>query len=160
MTAPRRVKAPTPIPDNAADAWVAILQGVPGGLRQPEVLDDYTPAIRQLHAMSLLAAEVNNGGFSQFFFNGGGMWVDDAIAGFAAAGLDDHRQLTVDATNAVIANMDALVEAQRGSKEGYADWSTKAGLDQYDDRWWELPDVDPALNRFLADHAREIWERA
>ena len=158
MTARRRVEPPRPTPDNAADAWAAIVQAIPEGSRAREVLDAYEPAVPQLYAMSLLAAEVNNGGFSQFFFNGGGMWVDDAIAGFAAAGLVDYSRLTVDATNAVVTQMDALVEAQGRSLDGYADWSAKAGLDQYDDRWWELPDLDPALDRFLADHASEIWE--
>jgi hypothetical protein len=154
----RRLAAPTPVPTSAIDVWIAIEQAVPSVTTRPEALDEYTPAIRQVYAMSRLSAEVNNGGFSQFFFNGGGVWLDDAIGGFAAPGLDGYRRLTIEAADAVVAQMNTLVAAQRGKAlEAYAAWTENSDLERFDDRWWELPDLDEALDRFVADHAGEIW---
>jgi hypothetical protein len=157
----RRLAAPEASLIDANAAWSAVLEAVPDVARGPDALDAFTPAVRRLHAMSLLAAEVNNGGFSQFFFNGGGPWLDDAIAGFNAVGLDDYRQLTADVADAVVARLDELVAAQRGrSLEAFEAWASKAGLEAFDDRWWELPDLDPVLDRFVAEHAAELWEPA
>jgi hypothetical protein len=155
----RRLDRPSIAPKHADDVWIAILQAVPGIDRGPEPLDAYTPAIRQLHAMWLLNAEVANGGFGQFFYNGRGVWLDDVISGFEAAGLDAHRLVVIDAADAVVARLDELTAAQRkGSIEAYSAWEAAAGLDSFDDRWFQLPDVDGALDRFVADHESEIWE--
>ena len=157
----RRLPRPVPHPASAADAWAAVVAAMPDLRRQPEALDPYTASMRQLHAMSLLSAEVNNGGFSQFFFNGGGLWLDDAIAGFAAAGLESYRSLAVEAADTVIARMDSLVGAQRaGGMDAYSAWAESAGLERFDDRWWELPDLDSALDRFVDEHAADLWEDA
>jgi hypothetical protein len=122
-------------------------------------LDAFTPAIRQVYAMSLLDAEVQNGGFSQFLYNGGGVWFDDAIVGFAAAGLTEHRRLTIEAADASVAGITGLSAAQaQPSTQAYATWAEDSGLETFDDRWYELPDVAAALDRFVADHADEIWE--
>jgi len=154
----RRLVPITPLPTRADAVWDALREAVPDVSTRPEALDAYTPALRQLHAMSLLTAEVNNGGFSQFFFNGGGMWVDDAIAGWAAAGLPAHEELTRQATDAVVAGMDGLVAAQRGKTlEAYAAWASESDLGRFDDRWWELADHEPNLDRFVAEHLDEIW---
>jgi hypothetical protein len=155
----RRIPRPARVPTLADDVWTAILHAVPGVARRPDLLDEYTPAIRQLSAMSRLNAEVNNGGYSQLFYNGGGVVLDDAIAGFAAAGLDGHRQVTVDAADFLIPRIGALVAAQRTpSLEAYAAWAAASGLDAFDDRWYALPDVLPALTGFIDEHAAEIWE--
>jgi len=112
----RRLVPITPLPTRVDAVWDALLEAVPDVSTRPEALDAYTPALRQLHAMSLLTAEVNNGGFSQFFFNGGGMWVDDAIAGWAAAGLPAHEELTLQLTVNCAASWSLIaVNALRGS---------------------------------------------
>ena len=114
-------------------------------MRQPEALDDHTAVIRQLHGMVRLGNEVANGGFSQFFFNGGGVCVDDAIAGFAAAGLPDHSAVADAAATAGAARIDDLRTAlQAGTLEAYATWADGSGLDGFDDQWYALPDIDDA----------------
>ena len=157
----RRIPRPAAFPDNALDVWIAIQEAVPEVARQPEVLDAYTPTIRQVYAMNRLDAEVNNGGFSQFLFNGGGAWFDDAIAGFDAAGLEAERQLTVEAADAGVAKIELLRAAWEGNTlESYAAWDEAAGFDAFDDRWYDLADVYPVLDRLVAEHADEIWEPA
>ena len=155
----RRLDRPTVLPTDRFDLFIAITEAVPGVVRDPYALDPYTPAIRQLYAMNLLSNEVDNGGFSQFFYNGGGVWLDDAISGFEAAGLDGHRQVTIDAAEAVIPILATLTAAQQqASLSAYGDWAEQAGLDALDDRWYALPDIDAVCERFIADRTDEIWE--
>ena len=138
---------------------IAIGEAVPAVYSDPYALDVYTPAIRRMFAMSRLADEVDNGGFSQFFYNGGGVWLDDAIAGFEALGLEEHRQLTVDAAEAVIPILATLTAAQESaSLDAYGDWAEQAGLDALDDRWYALPDIDAACAAFMDEHAADLWE--
>jgi hypothetical protein len=155
----RRLPRPTTVPTDPLEVYVLILTAVPDTMRQPEALDDHTAAIRQLHGMVRLGNEVANGGFSQFFFNGGGVCVDDAIAGFAAAGLPDHSALADAAAAAGVARIGDLRTAlETGTLEAYGVWAEGSGLDGFDDQWYALPDIDDALDRFVADHAEEIWE--
>ena len=157
----RRLSRPAVLPADRFDLFIAISEAVPGVVRDPDVLDAYTPTIRQAYAMNLLSNEVDNGGFSQFFYNGGGVWLDDAIAGFAATGLDDHRQLTIDAAEAVMPIIATLTAAQQqASLDAYGDWAEQSGLDALDDRWYELPAIDDAFEPFMADRQDEIWEPA
>lgn len=161
MTAPggQRLPRPSVLPADRFDAFVVISEAVPAVSRDPYALDPFAPAIRQLYAMNLLSNEVDNGGFSQFFYNGGGVWLDDAIAGFGTAGLDGHQQVTIDAAEAVLPILATLTAAQQqASLAGYGDWAEQAGIDAFDDRWYALSDIDAACERFMADHAEEIWE--
>ena len=160
MTEPGlRLPRPTTVPTDALEVYVVILTAIPDTMRQPEALDDHTAAIRQLHGMVRLGNEVDNGGFSQFFFNGGGVCVDDAIAGFLAAGLPEHSAVADAAAAAGAERIDDLRTALRtGTLEAYATWAEGSGLDGFDDQWYALPDIDDALDRFVADHAAEICE--
>lgn len=161
MAAARRLPRPAALPAHAFDVYLHTIDVVPGAGSGPEALDPYSPSIRQLYAAFLLDGEINNGGFSQLFFNGLGDWLDEAIAGLAAVGLEDHRQVMVDAADAALSKLDDLHAAQRDkSLEAYAEWAGESELQPYDDRWYGLPAIDAAFDRFLVGHADEIWEPA
>ena len=158
-TGGRRLPRPSVLPSDRFDLFIGISEAVPDVFRDPYALDPFTPAVRQMYAMSLLSNEVDNGGFSQFFYNGGGVWLDDAIAGFEAAGLDEHRQVTIDAAEAVMPIIATLSAAQQdASLTAYSGWAEQADLDAFDDRWYALSDIDEACERFMVDHAGDIWE--
>ena len=149
------------VPTVAVEVWIAIIEAVPSVVDDPMLLDGYTPVIRQVYAMSVLDAEVGNGGFSQFLFNGGGAWLDDAIAGLQAIGLDEHRQVTVEVADAGVAQIDALRAARReGRLESYAAWARSSDLGQFDDRWYALDGIGEVLDAFVARQEAEIWEPA
>ena len=155
----RLARATMPAQLDAIDVWRIVLEqgGQDTGPDGP--YGEFRPAIQQLHAMSRLDGDVSNGGFSQFFFNGGGEWLDEAIAGFAAAGLVDHRRLTMEAADSVMPRIPELRAAREGdSLEAYAAWAESSDLGEYDDRWYDLPSVYEVLDRFVADHVEEIWD--
>jgi hypothetical protein len=160
MTEPTRRLARTPGAEtDAYSVWTAILTSAGSDSSPDGPIGSMTTILQQLHGMLLVDSEVSNGGFSQFFYNGGGIWLDEAIAGFAAAGLDGHRQVTVEAADVMVAEIDALRAAQRPpSLEAYAAWSESSDLRQFDDRWNEFDAIDGRLDRFIADHASEIWD--
>lgn len=155
----RRLPRPATLPTDAIEVWNQIVELVPEAGRDPEPLDAFTPAVRQLYAMSRLNAELFNGGFSQFLFNGGGVYFDEAIAGLERAGLTRHRDLTVEAADHGVTQFDSLRKAwQQNSLEAYSAWATASGFGPFDDRWYELGLIDDDLDRFVADHADELWQ--
>jgi Domain of unknown function (DUF4375) len=141
------------------DAWTAILR-VAGPDSSPDgPIGSLTPSLQRLHGMLLLDSEVKNGGFSQFFFNGGGAWLDEAIGGFGELGLDEHKGLTIEVADLVAGDIEALRAAQASrSLESYAAWAESADLERYDDRWYELDDIADDLERFVQQHSSEMWE--
>jgi Domain of unknown function (DUF4375) len=145
---------------DAYSVWTAILTLAGPNASSDGPIGTLTPSLQRLHAMLLVDSEVNNGGFSQFFFNGGGDWLDDAIFGFTEAGLEDRRQLAIEAADATIPQLDALRAAREGgSLETYAAWAESSDLERFDDRWYELDAIDEPLDQFIADHESEIWDR-
>jgi hypothetical protein len=156
----RRLPAIAPRSSNYLDVWMAIAEAVPDVGRHIEALDPYTAAIRQLYAMARLNAEVNNGGFSQFFFNGGGVWLDEAIEGFRDAGLPEHQRLVGEVAEVGVGLLDDLQAAwAEGTLEAYAAFDEAAtDLRPFDDTWYGLNGLDDALDRFVAERAEDIWE--
>ena len=155
----RRLPGPGPRPTDYLEVWMTIANAVPEVSRRIEALDPYTPAIRQLYAMARLSGEVNNGGFSQFLFNGGGVWFDDAIEGFGLAGLPEHQELVGRVAEVGVGLLPALRAAwAEDSLEAYSAFDEQANLDEFDDAWYDLEALDEALDRFVAQRAAEIWE--
>jgi hypothetical protein len=149
------------LPQHAFDAYVYASTIIPGAGDGPEALDPYAPPVRQLYAAYLLDGEIKNGGFSQLFFNGLGVWLDEAIAGLAAAGLHAHSKVLDEAGSFGATQLEALTTARRrGTLEDYVDWDATSNFRPFDDRWYDLPSIDTAMDRFLTDHAEEIWEPA
>jgi hypothetical protein len=158
--AARRLPATEPRPADYLEAWMAIANAVPDVGRRIEALDPYSPAVRQLYAMARLNAEVNNGGFSQFFFNDGGVWLDEAIEGFGVAGLPEHQRLVGEVAEVGVGLLGELQAAwAEDTLEAYSAFDESAAdLRPFDDAWYGLTGLDEALNRFVAEQAEAIWE--
>ena len=60
-------------------------------------LDDLDTTLRPLYALGWLRTEINNGGFSQLFFNSAGDLVPDAVAAARSAGAHDLAHLVEEA---------------------------------------------------------------
>jgi hypothetical protein len=102
---------------------------------------------------------VNNGGFNQLFFNGGGVWVARAAEGFERAGLYGHRDVVLDVQRPAAAE-EPMRDAAHAAKtlQAFADTYDETDLGEYDDRWYELSDIYETLDQFVVDHASDIWE--
>jgi hypothetical protein len=152
--------AEAPADGNSTTVWSVLLRTAGRDTGPDGAHAAFTPAIQQLHAMSLVNAEVNNGGFNQLFFNGVGHWLPRAIEGFAAADLAAHRAILLEIAEpaAAEAGLRARARAQQ-SLEAFSATYDETRLGAFDDRWYELGDIYEQLDRFVADHADEIWDR-
>jgi hypothetical protein len=156
----RRLGRDDSTPDDDANAiWTLLLTQAGADSSPAGPIGDLTPTLQQLHAMSLVDAEVLNGGFNQLFLNGGGVWIAGAIDGFEAAGLPEHRQVLLDVIGPANAE-EILRDAARatGTLQAFADTYAESDLGEFDDRWYELPYAAATLDRFVADRAADIWE--
>jgi len=104
--------------------------------------------------------EVGNGGFLQLFHNSSSSIVDDAAAGFARLGLDEHLALLRQAME-INARPEVEAEIERiwSADDNLREFSRVAGLgyfDHLDHAWFALP---PAIDVGLAHlrrHASEV----
>jgi hypothetical protein len=153
----RLVGSPKGPPNIGLDTWGAILES--GATDPSGPLRTFTPTIQQLHAMYLVDGEVNNGGFNQLFFNGGGPWVARAAEGFERAGLNGHRDVVLHVQRPAAAE-EPMRDAAHAAKtlQAFADTYDETDLGEFDDRWYGLPDIYETLDQFVVDHASDIWE--
>jgi hypothetical protein len=91
-----------------------------------------------IYATWLLEAEVNNGGFNQFFWNSSGQFAADALAGFRAIGAAEHARLTERAINIYKSERVRLEKfKQRGSLEDFSESYKDNKLNALDDEFFK-----------------------
>ena len=88
------------MPDDRLE--LAVIDYIHAKLAYDQDLDDQTimalsPALRGLYATWELEAEVNNGGFNQFFWNSSGRWAEQAVLGFRLFGAEEHARIAAEA---------------------------------------------------------------
>lgn len=128
---------------------------IPSPFDRKERLLAATPGQRAVFALSWLDAEVNNGGFHQFFFNATGALAAEALGGARLLGLDEHAAIIEGAYSEFSDG-----EVPEGYDERIAaheDLSDEAAerIDACDERWYALAGDDgEALYRLLAAYIR------
>ena len=60
--------------------------------KEKDVIGSLSPALSGFYATWILEAEVNNGGYNQFFYNSSGQWIGEAIEGFRLFGAAAHAE--------------------------------------------------------------------
>ena len=152
--------AEAPADGNSVAVWSVLLRHGGSDTGPDGPYAGYTPAVQQLHAMYLVNGEVSNGGFNQLFFNGLGSWLPRAIDGFAAADLPEHRAILHEVLEPAAAEASMRSRArEQESIDAFAATYDESRLGVFDTRWYGLGDIYPKLDRFVADHADEIWDR-
>ena len=93
--------------------------------------------VQFVYATWWVEAEVYNGGFNQYFINSAGDLVDMALQGYAAMGLNDHRQLLLKAAEI----NQSIIEKEGKTTRSYKNLEEVAA--SYDDN--ELNQLDQAF---------------
>jgi hypothetical protein len=122
--------------------------------REPQVIRALAPGVRAIYATWLVDAEVNNGGFNQFFFNSSGQYAGDALAGYELLGTEEYA--------AVMRSAIATFEIDRERLRPFYEAHTLAsfsesyrhtGLSEVDQRYYALGDrIYHAWAVFVRDH--------
>jgi len=112
------------------------------GRRERDVLDGLSAGFRAVYSTWWVEAEVNNGGFNQYFWNSSGEFARDAVAGFDLIGVPAMARLMERAI--AIRDQDAAKIKkfkERGSLEAFSE--------SYDDN--RLNDLDQEFGRLEAE---------
>jgi hypothetical protein len=121
------------------------------GTSEREVLNILPVGFRTVHATWLVEAEVNNGGFNQYFWNSGGEFAEDAVQGFDLMGVPALARLTERAI-AIRARDAARMAAfkQRDTIEAFSESYEGNPLNELDEEFYNLEDgLSQARVRFI-----------
>ena len=81
--------------DEVADAIVQHVHLCVAGAwgREAPIIRSLPPGVRAIYTTWLVDAEVNAGGFHQYFFNSSGQYAGDALAGYELLGAEDYAAI-------------------------------------------------------------------
>ena len=83
-------------------------------------------------------AEVNNGGFNQFYFNSSGQYADMAVDGFETVGATKHAELMREANRIYASIKNDLEKFDDGTVESFSESYKDNPLNNLDDKYYEL----------------------
>ncbi len=102
--------------------------------------DRLTPAEKHLLSIRMLDAEVNNGGFAQFFFNSSGDRWPEALAGLEAAGAEQHAALLRAVLERFPGGQPATGRDKRQDELSKIARKREDPFHAQDEAWYALPD--------------------
>jgi hypothetical protein len=125
-----------------AEVEQAIIDYVIGKLdghydEEAEIVGDLPPGIRATYLTWIVEAEVNNGGFNQYYFNTDGRFASEAVDAFEYFGATQHASLMKEA-NAVRASEAEEMAQFKGSLEAFSESYEHTKLGPLDDRFYGL----------------------
>ena len=121
------------------------------GKTEREVLNTLPDGFRAVYATWWVEAEVNNGGFNQYFWNSAGAFAHDAVDGFDLIGAPALARLTERAI-AIRAKDEARMAAfeQRDTIEAFSESYEGNPLNELDDEFYKLEhDLSQTRQRFI-----------
>lgn len=144
------ILAQTPDEELVLTVFDTLAAQAPVGLSEEEYLKTLSPERRAVYALYILAGEVDNGGFNQYYYN---------TEAEAAAYLPEACELVgapkyadlVRRANACYEN-ERLAERQDGSLEAFCDSYRDNPLEKFDDEFYLLENcqaLDQLLMRFI-----------
>ena len=119
--------------------------------------DDLSSPERIFRAIWELEAELNNGGFDQYFFNSSGSLVPDVVAALKAIGAFAMASIVEDAIGVMPAGVSWRDEALRREAVIALRRPDDESLDSLDEKFYHCPeDLTALLYAYVCDHRREI----
>ena len=108
--------------------------------REAPIIRSLPPGVRAIYTTWLVDAEVNAGGFHQYFFNSSSQYAGDALAGYELLGAEEYAAImrTAIATFEIDRHQLSAVEAE--DPERLADSHVHGALREIDQRYYSLGD--------------------
>lgn len=118
-----------------------------------KIVMDLPKEIRAVYITWGVDAEVNNGGFNQYFWNSSGQFGHEAIEGYELIGAREHAALLREAV-AIYEKEQARLNKykEKGTVEAFSDSYKDNQLNQLDDRFFKLEDAGAMRVRFIKEH--------
>jgi hypothetical protein len=106
--------------------------------QEAQIVRRMSVGIRAIHATWVVEAEVNNGGFNQFFWNSSGQYAADAVAAFNLLEMPTLAQLMQRAIDTHEKEAIRLAQfKQRGSLEAFSESYKENPLNNLDEEFYE-----------------------
>jgi hypothetical protein len=116
-----------------------------------------SPPERVFRAVWELEAEVNNGGFHQYFWNSSGTLVPDAAGALRAIGASKMSKIVEQAIEAVGHDIDWSDDSVRRATLDALAPAAVATLDEFDEAFFAYPDdLTTLLCKYVSEHRKEI----
>lgn len=104
-----------------------------------ETIDALPTSFRGFFVTWMLEAEVNNGGFNQFFWNSYGYWAEDAISALEDYGAKDHAEITKKAVAMFLSEADSHRKFREvGTLEAFSESYKHTDLGDLDNEFYAL----------------------
>lgn len=109
--------------------------------------------IRAIYTTWEVDAEVNNGGFNQYFWNSSGQFRHEAIAGYELIGAGQHAALLREAV-AIYEKEEARLKKykDKGTLEAFSESYKENPLNPLDDRFFKMDDAGVMRVKFIREH--------
>jgi len=109
--------------------------------RETDVFVELPKGLQMFYATDLLEAEVNNGGFHQYFWNSSGNFARDALDGLKLIGAQAHAKLLQQAM-AIRDKEEAHMDAKKaeGTAEAFSESARASALNKLDKEFYKLGD--------------------
>ena len=99
------------------------------------------PGLRAIHTTFLVDAEVNNGGFNQFFYNPSGELAGVALAGYELLGAEEYAEIMRSAIATRELERERMARFyDANSLEAFSESYRHTGLGEADQRYYALGD--------------------
>lgn len=122
--------------------------------REEAIVAGLAPGFMIIYSTWGVEAEVNNGGFNQYFWNPAGQYADEAVAGFDAIGASAHAALM---SRAIEVEREVHERVQqlkaRGTLEAFSESYQSNPLNELDDQFYALKeDLSMLRIAFIRTH--------
>lgn len=109
--------------------------------KQYEIVTGLSKGFKAVYTTWWVEAEVNNGGFNQYFWNSSSQFAMEAIDGFKEIGAEKYASLM---ENAVKIAIDEMPEMQKfrnkGTLEAFSESYEHTALNELDEKFFEYPE--------------------
>jgi hypothetical protein len=111
-----------------------------------QIVASLPPGVRALYITWLVEAEVNNGGFNQYYWNSTGQFSADAVGAFEFFAASKHAALMRDANKIQALEADRMQKfKERGSPDAFSESYKETQLGPLDDRFYGIDEDLSAL---------------
>jgi len=122
--------------------------------KEYEIVLSWNKSRQAIYMISRLEAEVNNGGYNQFYFNSSGQFATALPEALKLVGATKFADLTERANSTFEKEKSKITEDQDGTVEGFSKSYENNPLNKFDEEFYKLNDVEN-LQKIQVDYIRK-----
>ncbi|WET68827.1 DUF4375 domain-containing protein [Sphingobacterium sp.] len=122
--------------------------------KEYEIVLSWNKSRQAIYMISQLEAEVNNGGYNQFYFNSSGQFAAALPEALKLVGAPKFADLTERANSTFEKEKSKITEDQDGTVEGFSKSYENNPLNKFDEEFYKLHDVEN-LQKIQVDYIRK-----